>query len=170
MSCSKSITREQKEGQAIASDWFFSGEEGGQLLQWHDAICLLGSGVYLASFLRVVIHPGPVLCNLTFFLGLFFSNKIMKLKDKCSQVERFLLNIPRRSAYGANHRHKIWHLAAKCDLIHSIVILICGHLLKSLRKNNSEPHHHVHVGIVYIVTIVDRVKIGKQHKRPAMRT
>lgn len=64
MSCSKSITWAQKESQTIRSASFFSGEGPGQLLAEHDAIYLLGSGVYLAPFLTVVIHPGPVFRSL----------------------------------------------------------------------------------------------------------
>lgn len=74
---------EQKESQTIASAWLFSGEGPGQLLPYHDALCLLGSGVYLAPFLRVAIHPGPVFGSLTLpFLCLFpCLKKIMKLEN-----------------------------------------------------------------------------------------
>lgn len=44
-----------------------------------------------------------------------------------------LLNIPRHSAYSANHRDKIWDMAAKSYLC-SIVILICGDLFKITKE------------------------------------
>lgn len=78
MSCSKSITWAQKESQTIGSASLFSGEGPGQLLAEHDAICLLGSGVYLAPFLRVVIHPGPAFRSL--ILHVYASFPIKKKK------------------------------------------------------------------------------------------
>ena len=100
MSCSKSITWAQKESQTIGSASLFSGEGPGQLLAEHDAICLLGSGVYLAPFLRAVIHPGPAFRSL--ILHVYASFPIKKKKKSQSlkvseQDRKVLLNVLRHA-------------------------------------------------------------------------
>ena len=98
MSCSKSIRWKQKESQTIVRASFFSGEGPGQLLPEHDAICLLGSGVYLTPFsewLFTLDLPSGASPFMSMSLSLLKKNsQSLKVSEQGTEV---LLNILRHA-------------------------------------------------------------------------